>query len=470
MGIDDKVFTDGKVEKVLLKFAIPAVITLLVLELYNMVDTFFVGRYVGPNAIGALTIAFPVQKLLVSTGLLIAVGTSTTVARYLGEENYQDLKKTIKSALSLGIISMIVLPTIIYMSLNWILIKIGSTPNILPLAKDYVTIILLGGIFQCLTLIMCYIMTALGNTKIMLISTTIGAISNVIVDFLLVKIFGVGVKGAAIATVVSQFISFLVAYYVYRDVHKKFRLGLNFKLYGNNVKTIVAVGFTTFIIEFSDAVVAILLNNMLSDFGGDEAIVIIGVITRISMFLYITMLGISSAMQPIAAFNYGANNFKRLKETVKKTIRAASITCIILWGTMMIFTKKIIGSFLTEPSLLNDAVRAFRICILVFPIISLYYVATYYYQAIGQANVSFVLSIYRQLLIFIPVSILFIKLWGLDGAWITYPVVDVIAAATGYFYIHKANRELHEEYEEYVKIQKYKKEKKSKRTGKIVEA
>ncbi|MFX0548126.1 MATE family efflux transporter [Hathewaya histolytica] len=457
MGIDDKIFTDGKVEKVLLKFAIPAVITLLVLELYNMVDTFFVGRYVGPNAIGALTIAFPIQKLMVSTALLIAIGTSTTVARYLGEENYDDLKKTIKSALSLGIISMTILPVIIYMSLDWVLIKIGSTPNILPLAKEYVTIILIGGIFQCLTLIMCYIMTALGNTKIMLIATTAGAIGNVIIDFILVKIFGVGVKGAAIATVASQFLSFLVAWYVYADVHKKFNLGLGLGFCRGAVKIIVSVGFTTFIIEFSDAIVATLLNNMLSDFGGDGAIVIVGVITRISMFLYITMLGISSAMQPIVAFNYGANNFKRLKETVKKTIITASITCVALWATMMIFTKQIIGSFLTDPALLNDAVRAFRICISVFPIISLYYIATYYYQSIGQANVSFILSIYRQLLIFIPVSILFIKLWGVNGAWITYPVVDVIAAVTGYIYINKANRELHEEYEEYKEAKKQKK-------------
>ncbi|WP_142413141.1 MATE family efflux transporter [Hathewaya massiliensis] len=470
MGIDDRIFTDGKVEKVLLKFAIPAVITLLVLELYNMVDTFFVGRYVGPNAIGALTIAFPIQKLLVSTGLLIAVGTSTTVARYLGEENYVDLKKTIKSALSLGVISMIILPVVIFLFLDWILIKIGSTPNILPLAKEYVTIILLGGIFQCLTLIMCYIMTALGNTKIMLISTTIGAISNMIVDFILVKIFGIGVKGAAIATVGSQIVSFLVAYYAYRDVHSRFKLGFNFRFYGSIGTTILAVGFTTFIIEFSDAIVAILLNNMLADFGGDGAIVIIGVITRISMFLYITMLGISSAMQPIVAFNYGANNFKRLKETVKKTIRTASITCIMLWGTMMIFTRKIIGSFLTDPALLNEAVRAFRICISVFPIVSLYYIATYYYQSIGQANVSFVLSIYRQLVIFIPVSILFVKLWGLNGAWITYPVVDIIAAVTGYIYINKANRELHEEYEEYKESKEYKKNKKSESSGKILEA
>ena len=157
-------------------------------------------------------------------------------------------------------------------------------------------------------------MTALGNNKITMIATSIGAICNVIIDYVLVVIFSMGVMGAAIATVSSQIISFLFVAYKFSRVKSALRLKLSFKLNSSISNSIMAIGFSTFMIEISDAVVAVLLNNILASEGGDAAIIIVGVVTRISMFLYITVIGISSAMQPIAAFNYGAKNYKRLKK------------------------------------------------------------------------------------------------------------------------------------------------------------
>lgn len=442
-----KIFTEGKVSRVLLKFAIPAIVSLLVTELYNMVDTFFVGRYVGANAIGALTIAFPVQRLLSSIGLLIAVGSSATIARYLGEKNIEELKNTITSALSLTLVSLIVIPLVIYIFLDGALVKMGASETIFPLAKEYISIILIGGVFQSLTYIMCYSMNALGNTKITLYATSLGAILNVIIDAILVMEFDYGVKGAAIATVFSQFVSFIFTIYAFRKVKKELNLNITFGFYGNLVKTIVAVGFSTFIIEISDAIVAVLLNNLLGDHGGDTAIIIIGAITRVSMFLYITIIGMTSAMQPIVAYNYGAKNYKRVNETIKKTITAVSITSTALWIILMVFTKPILGSFLKEPSILKDAIWAFRVVISVFPVIGIYYVSIYVYQSIGEAKTSFLLSIYRQLVLFIPLVIIAINIWGVVGAWISYPIVDIIVAVTGVIYIKKAREELEDEYE-----------------------
>lgn len=449
MGLDSRMFSEGKVGKVLLKFAIPAIVSLLVAELYNMVDTFFVGRHVGPEAIGALTIAFPIQRLMVSIGMLIAVGTSTAVARYLGEENYDDLKKTIVSAISISIIAMVILPLLIFIFINPILVKMGASEIILPLAREYISVILIGSIFQGLTFVLCYSMNALGNTKITLISTSIGAVANMIIDGVLVSVFGMGVLGAAIATVVSQTIAFGVAYYKFLQLKKSINLKYSFSFYGDLIKTIIAIGFSTFVIEISDAIVAVLLNNILSDHGGDVAIIIVGVITRISMFMYIFIIGISSAMQPIVAFNYGAKNFKRVNETIKKSIIAITGTSVVLWMVMMVFAKVIIGSFLKESDMLVQAVSAFRICISVFPIIGLYYVSIYVYQAIGEAKVSFLLSIYRQLVIFIPMVIFMVNRFGVTGAWVTYPIVDIISALTGLFYISKAKKDIEEERREY---------------------
>lgn len=445
MSVDGSIFTEGKVGKVLLKFAIPSIISLLVAELYNMVDTFFVGRYVGPSAIGALTIAFPIQRLLSSIGLLIAVGMSTMVARYLGEKNFDGLKKAIISALTLTMVILVVVPLIIYVFLHGILLAMGSSELIYPLAKEYISIILIGGLFQCMTFVMCYAMNALGNTKITLYATSLGAILNVIIDATLVIGMGMGVKGAAIATVVSQFLSFIFAYYKFRSIKKSLNLKFEFTFYGDVVKTIATVGFSTFIIEISDAIVAVLLNNLLGETGGDSAIIIVGAITRVSMFMYINIIGMSSAMQPIVAYNYGAKNYERVKETIRKTIKAVSISSIVLWSTMMIFAKPLIGSFLKDDIILKQAVFAFRIVISIFPIIAIYYVSIYVYQAIGEAKVSFLLSIYRQLVLFIPLVILSVNIWGVMGAWITYPIVDIIAAITGVIYVKKVMSEIEEE-------------------------
>lgn len=454
MGLDNKIFSEGKISRILFKFAVPAIISLFVSELYNMVDTFFVGRAVGANAIGGLTIAFPVQRLLISIGLLIAVGTSTAVARCLGEENYDKLKENINNAFVLTIILLSVIPTIIFIFKNPIITKLGASDVIYPYAEKYISIILIGGIFQALTVVACYIMTALGNTKITLIATSIGAICNIIIDAILVNVLSMGVAGAAIATVVSQFISFIFMVYKFKEVKNTLKLKFEFKLRIEIVKSIVAIGFSTFIIEISDAIVSALLNNLLvSSGGGDNAIIMVGVVTRVSMFLYITVIGISSAMQPIAAYNYGARNYKRLKEIVKQSVKGATITATILWVIMMVFTRPIIGSFLREKALLEETVVAFRLCIAIFPVLGLYYVSIYFYQSIEEAKSSFILSIYRQLILFIPIVVVLVKIIGIRGAFITFPITDIISSITGFYYIRKAMAILESEKNAYLKEQ-----------------
>lgn len=453
---DSKAFATGKVSKVLTKLAIPIIISLFVAELYNMVDTIFVGRAIGAKAIGALTIAFPIQRLIIAIGLLIAVGASTAVARSLGEENYKNIKKIVINAISLMLLGISILTFFIYMFKGNIIRSLGATDSIFPYADEYISIVVLGGIFQCFTVIIGYIMTALGNAKTNLIATSIGAVCNIIIDFILVIIFPFGVKGAAIATVASQIISSIYAFKHFLKFKEKFDLSFGFNLDKDIIGSIASVGFSTFIVEISDAVVAIVLNNLLKSHG-DTAIVIVGVVSKVSMFLFITMLGITSAMQPIVAYNYGAKNFKRLKEVVKKSTVAVTITSAIIWAIMMIFPTAIIGSFVKEKDILIEAVKAFRIIISVFPCVGMYFVAIYYYQAIDEARLSFVLSIYRQLLIFIPVLFMVIRLFGVMGAWIAYPVSDIISAFTGYFYMRKANGIIEDEAEEHEEKVAYRK-------------
>ncbi|KEH99037.1 MATE family efflux transporter [Clostridium botulinum] len=438
MEIDSGVFSDQKIGKLLIKFAIPTILSLLVMELYNMVDTIFVGSTIGAIGIGALTIALPIQKLISSTGLMMAVGTSTAVSRNLGKKRFDKIRKIILNSLILTSLVLSLLCITIFIFRNYIIKNLlGSSESLFPYAYQYISIILVGGIFQCLTLVIGYVIMSLGDTKLTLKATSLGAIINVILDLILVVHFSMGVKGAAIATTFSQILAFIYAFKKFIKVKKEIDLEFKFSFEIPIVKSIITVGFSTFIVEVSDGLLSIVFNNLLSVHGGDDAVVIIGTITKLSMFLFITVIGISSAMQPIAAFNYGAKNYQKLKLVIKETIIFITVTTLIVWGGMFLFPSYLIGIFLKDTELLIKAVKAFRIVIIIFPCVGIYYVSIYCCQALGKAKSSFILSIYRETLVCIPAAAILVYKLGTMGAWIAYPVADFISCITGLFYIRK---------------------------------
>lgn len=434
-------FLTEDIGKLLLKFSIPAILSLLVAEMYNMVDSLFLGQVVGAVGIGALTVAFPVQRLFLAVSMLVAIGTSSAVSRSCGENDYSKVRRIIPNAF-IVLTSIIVFLVIgIYIFRDSLIIKLGSSENIFPYAKTYITIILIGALFQGLMFLMAYILTAFGNTKIVLLSTSIGAICNVIMNYILVVKFNFGVEGAAIATVSSQIVAFIYAFIKFMQNKKQMGLSFESKLDKGIAKGIIFVGFSTFIVEISDAILAVVLNKMLVEIGGDTAIVAVGLVTRVSMILFITVIGISSAMQPIAAYNYGAENYDRVKKIVRLSIKSATVTSIFLWLVTMIFTKQIIGLFVNDQNIIGYTVSAFRIVIAVFPCVGAYFVAIYYYQAMGMAKSSLLLSIFREILVLIP--LLHIMVYGFKlgvvGAWIAYPVADIISFIVSIVYI-KCNR------------------------------
>ncbi len=445
MGINPKVFSDGRTYRVLFRFAIPAIFSLLVAELYNMVDTVFVGRYIGPNAIGALTVAFPIQRFLIAIAFLIGVGASTYVSRYSGEKQPEKVKSTIINSISITIVSLTIIPLLLFLFRGGLLYKLGASEATFVLTNDYISIIFVGAIFQGLTLVCSQIMTSLGNSKIGLYANSIGALLNIIIDYILVAHLNIGVAGAAIATVFSQFVGLVFVLYKFKDVVKHFNIKLSLSNIVRDIdisliKGLIAVGFSTFVIEISDAVVAVVLNNLLISKGGDEAIIIIGVITKISMFMFIAIIGISSAMQPIVAFNFGARNFDKVKNTVKASIKTVTVISLIFGVFIMYFAPQMISLFLTDANLLPEAIKALRICIFLLPLVGFYYVGIYYYQAIGEAKKGFRLSLFRQLIVFIPLAIVFVNVFGTIGAWIAYPVSDLISAVVSFYLLNSTWR------------------------------
>ncbi len=430
-------FLTENIWKLLLRFSIPAILSLLVAEMYNMVDSLFVGQVVGPTGIGALTIAFPVQRLFIAISMLVAIGATTAVARSNGENDYKAIKRIIPNALIILMAIILLLSIGIFIFRDSVIIRLGSSETIFPFAKTYISIILFGVLFQGLSIVISYILTSFGDAKIILLSTGIGAIFNCIINYVLVVVLDFGVGGAAVATVISQMVAFLYAYMKFIQYKKKMNLKFEIKLDKNIVAGIILVGFSTFVIEISDAVVSVILNKMLIEIGGDTAIVAVGLITRVSMFLFMTIIGISSSMQTIAAYNYGAGSYDRVRKIVKLSIKFVTISSIVLWAIIMIFTKPIIGVFVNDIEIINYTVNAFRIVVGIIPCVGVYYVSIYYYQAMGMAKLSFLLSIFRQIIIFIPIAYILIYGFrlGTIGAWIAYPISDMISFVISIIYI-----------------------------------
>lgn len=444
MGKNNKLFGEEKIGKLLLKFSIPIIISFLLSELYNMVDTLFIGRTVGGQGIGALVLVFPIQRIIIALSVMIAIGTSTAFSRSNGQRDMEKSKKVIKNGFTLSYTMMISLTVIIYFFSEKILLNLGASPRTLPYAHTYLSTIIFGSTFLSLTIFISNIMVSLGYNKVAIISTSIGAITNIILDYILIVNLKMGVKGAAIATTVSQILGFLYAYYRYSKIKKEYKIPSGFELDKKIIMPIILVGLSAFIVEAEDGILIAVLNNLLLNTVGDSGIIILGVISKVYMFLFITMFGIASAMQPIAAFNVGAKNYKRLKSLMQKTTKYAFLTSTIMWAFTMIFTPQLISIFVKDTQVIYDSVIAFRIMVSAFPIVSVYYVSIFYFQAMGKAKTSILVSVFRQLIIMLPVSILLVNVFNLGamGVWLSYPISDILASIGSYILIRNEGYKL----------------------------
>lgn len=444
MGKSSKLFGEEKIGKLLLRFSIPIILSLLVSELYNMVDTIFIGRTVGPVGIGALVVVFPIQRIIIALSVLISIGTATALSRSSGQSNMERSRDVIRNGFTLGYTMMIPITIIVFLFSGQILTFLGASSTILPYGREYLQTIIFGSTFLCLTIFISDVMISLGNSKIAIISTSIGALLNIILDYILVVRLHMGIQGAAIATAVSQFSGFLYAYYNYRKAVKQYNIPKGFHLDKKIVLPIILIGLSAFIIEAEDGIIMAVLNNLLLDTVGDTGIIVLGIISKVYMFLFVAMFGISAAMQPIAAYNLGAKNFIRLKAVMQKTGLYAFLTSIVLWSLGMAFTPQLISVFVKDQALIVESVKAFRIMIAIFPVISIYYVSIFYFQAMGKAKTSILISVLRQLIIMLPVSIILVKVFNLGamGVWLSYPISDLLSSLAAYMLVKNEGIEL----------------------------
>ncbi|MDY9926246.1 MATE family efflux transporter [Methanosarcina sp.] len=432
MGEKSDFLGKESIRKLLFKLSTPVIIGMLVQALYNVVDTLFVGRAYGTEsvqAIGGLSIAFPIQMIIMAFGIVLGTGGSSIISRALGAREIEKAERTLGNVFSLSLILsvLIAVPCLLY--LDVILEIFGATPGILPYAREYLEYIIAGGLFFVFGVSVQHIVRAEGNARLAMNAMLIGAVINILLDPLFIFGFGMGVQGAAIATVLSQAVSsgWLLQYCLKGKGAVHFKSG-NLRPDLGVIKEIGAIGFGSFVMQASSSLMMIFVYNALAAYGGDVAIAVFGTVIKINSFIFLPLLGMAFGLQPIVGYNYGAKQFGRIAEAVKLALIATTAFGLIGLIVVNLFTEQILGLFSADPEYLAVGKHAVMIMLLGMPLIGLNVVAMTLFQALGKARPSFILSLSRQILFLIPLVVILPGFYGLDGVWAAYPVSDFLAS------------------------------------------
>ncbi|SCI26849.1 MULTISPECIES: MATE family efflux transporter [unclassified Romboutsia] len=417
--------------KLLLKYSVPAIIGMMVNALYNVVDRMFIGNIpnVGPMAITGLGVTMPIMTIMLAFGMLVGVGSATNISIKMGQGKRDEAEGIIGNAITLSVTIGIILTVIGTVFSDKILSAFGASDSTLYYAKSYMSVILLGAVFQILAMAFNNMIRGDGNPKLSAIIMTVGCVTNIVLDAVLIFGFNMGIQGAAIATVTSQGVTAIwgLLYYLKGKSNLKFRKS-SLKLNSNIVKMIFAIGSAPFAMQLAASLVQVLSNNSLRSYGGDLAIGAMATISSITMIFLMPSFGLVQGMQPIVGFNYGAKNYDRAVKTFKITLLAS--TCMFVVGSLLIqFAPQVlVGMFNRDAELMDITVNGLRKYAFALPIVGLSVVGTNYIQSTGKAKVAMVLSLLRQVILLIPMILILPNIFDLNGVWFAQPTADIIAS------------------------------------------
>ena len=436
---------EAPIGKLLLQYSVPAIIGMIVNALYNIVDRMFIGNIpnIGSLAITGVGITMPIMTIILAFGMLIGIGATANISLNLGKGNRPTAEKLLGNAFTLSIIVGLAIAIVGTICANPILNLFGASENTLFYAKEYLNIILLGCTFNILSFSLNSTVRADGNPKMSSLTMVIGCGTNIILDYVFIFIFNLGVKGAALATIISQAITFFIILYYYTAGNSNLKLKIeNFKLKKHLVTMTFAIGIAPFATQIANSLVQVIANNALKTYGSDLAIGAMTVISSLNIVFMMPIFGINQGCQPIIGFNYGAKKYKRAKETFKYATMAACVICIIGFTIIQCFPTQIISLFNNDPKLTNLAMRGIRIYLLMMPIVGINIVATSYYQSIGKAKISMFVSLLRQVILLIPFTIILPKFIGLDGVWAAGACADSLSVIITLILLRKEFKQL----------------------------
>jgi len=393
------------------------------------VDRIFLGHGVGTIAMSGLVIAFPVMILTSSLGLLVGSGASSRISLALGQKNKERAELILGNALLLLIVFNIIITAVFLIFLEPILTAFGANELTLPYAREYLQIIIPGNIFVSMCFCFNNMMRASGYPKKAMYTIFIGSGCNVILTPIFIFGLGMGIRGAAVSTVISMFIGMLFVMRHFVQPNSLIRLKKkNIRFNWVIIVAIVSIGLSPFLMQVAATFVAVLMNTQLMRFGGEVAVGAFGIYFSMAMLIVMVVIGLNQGTQPIIGYNYGAQNYDRVKQTFYYGLKVATVVTSVGFLIGMFLPQVLASAFTTDPYLLEMAVRNIRIATLAFPLIGFQIVVANYFQSIGQAQKSIILSLSRQILFLIPALWILPRFWGLEGVWAAGPVSDAVSA------------------------------------------
>ncbi|MBN1298695.1 MAG: MATE family efflux transporter [Actinobacteria bacterium] len=427
---------NGNLRGQLFKFSSPAIIGMLVSALYNIVDTLFVGRGVGPLGISALTIVMPIQLIIMAVGIMVGIGSASIISRSLGAANTEKALKTAGTSILLNLILSTVLMVISYIFIDQILYFFGASAETLGLAKDYMSIILIGFISFSFAISSNNLIRAEGKPRAAMYSMLIGAICNIILDPVFIFGLKMGVKGVAIATIISQFISaaYIISFFKSSKSIYNFRIR-QFSLNPALSREIIAVGFPSFALQVVGSAVFLIFNRSILHYGNNMYIAVMGIGLRVLSLIEMPIIGIAQGFSTLVSFNYGAKKYERVKTVFKEatiwTIGIAGLGFLLL----MAVPSAILGIFTNNATLIQMGVNPLRIIVIFLPFIGFQVLGGSFFQAIGKTVPSLIIILSRQLLLLIPALIVLPLFFELMGVWLSIPVSNFFAILMTFFFV-----------------------------------
>jgi putative MATE family efflux protein len=426
------------IPRLLAKLSIPAMLGMFVMALYNIVDTIFIARWVGTLGIAGVSIAFPVQLIIMAVAGAVGIGGASVISRRLGANKLDEANHVFGNVIVI-VIGVSAIGVIIGMIwLDPILYLFGSTVDIIPFARDYLSIILFGTIFFAFAFSMNNIVRSEGNAKIAMYTMLISAILNIILDPIFIFVLEMGVKGAALATVISQ--ATTAIYLVFYFFSGKSSLTLyvaNLKPNIPLIKEIFAIGSSAFARQVSGSLMFIVINHSLVFYGGTLGVAVFGIIHKIIMFSLMPMFGIVQGLQPIVGYNFGANQHERVSHSISLAFKVATMIAIFAFITFMAIPKPILHIFSNDKEVIDMGSSALRIIFCLAFTIGIQMITGGVFQALGKARTALVLSMSRQIIFLIPLVLILPLFFGLLGVWLAFPLADLFAFALSIWYIKR---------------------------------
>ncbi len=417
-----------KVGTLLKQYATPGIVAMTASSLYNMVDSIYIGNIpeVGTLAMSGLAVTFPLMNLSAAIGTLVGIGAATMTSMMLGQKNYAVANKILSNVMTLNTLFGLAFSVVVLAFLDPILYFFGASDATIPYARDYMTYILFGNVVTHMYMGLNNLIRASGNPNTAMALTLFTVISNAIMDPIFIFVFKMGIKGAAIATILCQIFALIYAIYYFCDKKRIIHYGRHaFGWDGKIAKASLSIGMGPFLMNCASCIVTLFINQQLKAHGGDIAIAAYGIANRITFFFLMICMGFNQGMQPIASYNWGAKQYSRVRQVFWLTTGCVTVMTVLCFIFSVLCPGLLVSIFTNDAALEEHAIHGLKIMNLCVGIISINLVAANFYQNIGMVKKSILLSLSRQLLILVPLLYILPTFMGEDGVWYSFPISDV---------------------------------------------